>query len=177
VRSREIARRYAEALYLLVHEQGNMDQVEAEYRRVLADVAEVPEFGLFLAQPLIARERKVRVFDQAFPELFGYLRNLVHLLIRNRREDYLGLIYEEFRVLQAEAEGIIRVQVASARAFSSEERDRLTDRLMQTLGRRVTLEERLDPELLGGVRLEVDGKVIDGTLRARLEELRALLEG
>ena len=177
MKSREIARRYAEALHLLVREQDDMDQIEGEYRSILADMKEVPELGRFLAHPLIARDRKAQVFDRSFPEISGYLRNLVHLLIRNRREDYLGLIHEEFLILRAEEEETLRVQIATARTFSAEERDRLTDRLQRALGRRVMLEERLDPALLGGVRLEVDGKVFDGTLRAKLEGLRALLEG
>jgi len=176
VKSREIARRYAEALYRLASEQGNVDQIDSEYEQLLADTAEVPEVNLFLAHPLVSRQKKNRLIEQAFPQLSVYLRNLMRLLIRNGREDYLGLIFEEFLSLRAEEEGVIRVQVATAQEFSSDDRSRLTDRLTEALGRRVKLEERLNPELLGGVRLEVDGRVIDGTLRAKLEGLLAVLE-
>ena len=177
MRSREIARRYAEALYGLAREQESVDQIEQEYRQILADVVEIPDVGRFLAHPLIAREKKDRLVDEAFPDLSGYLRNLIHLLIRNGREDYLALIYEEFLTRRSVEEEIVRVEVVTAREFSSEERRRLTDRLAGVLGRRVRLKERLDPSLLGGLRLEFDGQVIDGTLRAKLEGLRALLEG
>jgi F-type H+-transporting ATPase subunit delta len=177
VREREIARRYAEALYTLVREEGAAGEIESEYQQILADVADVPEVERFLVHPLIPREKKNQLVDRAFPQPSEYLRNLLHLLIRNGREDYLGLIFEEFLTLRAEEEGVIRVQVATAQAFSPEDRSRLTERLMQALGRRVTLVERLDPDVLGGVRLEIDGKVIDGTLRAKLEGLRTLLEG
>jgi len=176
VKSREIARRYAEALYRLASEQGNTDQIDSEYEQLLADTAEVPEVTLFLAHPLVSRQKKNRLIEQAFPQLSVYLRNLIRLLIRNGREDYLGLIFEQFVSLRAEEEGVIRVQVATAQEFSSDDRSRLTDRLTEALGRRVRLEERLDPDLLGGVRLEVDGRVIDGTLRAKLEGLLAVLE-
>jgi len=177
VKSREIAHRYAEALYRLASEQGKVDQIDSEYEQLLADTTEVPEVNLFLAHPLVSRQKKNRLIEQAFPQLSVYLRNLMHLLIRNGREDYLGLIFEEFLSLRAEEEGVIRVQVATAQEFSSDDRSRLTDRLTEALGRRVKLEERLDPGLLGGVRLEVDGRVIDGTLRAKLEGLLAVLEG
>lgn len=176
MKSREIARRYAEALYHLVREQGDADKIESEYQQLLTDIAKVPDVGRFLAHPLVSREKKNQLMDQAFPRLSDYLRNLIRLLVRNRREDYLALVLEEFLSLRAQEEGVIRVQVATAQAFSPEDRDRLTDRLAKALGRRVKLEERLDPNLLGGVRLEVDGKVIDGTLRAKLEGLRAVLE-
>lgn len=177
MRSHEIARRYAEALHALACERGNADQIELEYQQILLDVAEIQKFRRFLIHPLIPREKKDQLVDRAFPGISESLRNLFRLLIRNGREGYLGLIFEEFLTLRAEEEGVIRVQVATAQAFSSEERDRLTERLMQALGRRVTLVERLEPALLGGVRLEVEGKVIDGTLRAKLEGLRAKLEG
>jgi F-type H+-transporting ATPase subunit delta len=177
VRSHEIARRYAEALYGLAQEQASVDEIESAYQQVLTDIAGVPAVSRFLAHPLVSRERKNEMIGKAFPALPGHLRNLIRLLIRNGREDYLDLIYEEFLILRAEEEGVIRVQVATAQEFSPEDRDRLTDRLAQALGRRVTLEERLDPNLLGGVRLEVDGTVIDGTLRAKLEGLLAVLEG
>ena len=177
MRSREIARRYAEALYGLAREQAGVDGIESAYRQILADMAGVPEVSRFLAHPLVTRERKNEMIDKAFPTLPGHLRNLIRLLIRNGREDYLDLIYEEFLALRADEEGVVRVQVATAHEFSSEDRDRLADRLARTLGRRVKLEERLDPALLGGVRLEVDGRVIDGTLRAKLEGLLAVLEG
>jgi len=177
VKSREIARRYAEALYGLAREQASVDEIESAYQQVLTDIAEVPEVSRFLAHPLVSREKKTELIDRAFPALPGHLRNLMRLLIRNGREDYLGLIYEEFVALRADEEGVIRVQIATAQEFSSEDRDRLTERLTQALGRRVRLEERLDLDLLGGVRLEVDGVVIDGTLRAKLEGLLAVLEG
>jgi len=177
VRSREIARRYAEALFSLAREQSDVDKIESAYQQVLTDVAGVPEVSRFLAHPLVSREKKNEMIGKAFPALPGHLRNLIRLLVRNGREDYLDLIYEEYVTLRADEEGVIRVQVATAQEFSSEDRDRLTERLARALGRRVKLEERLDPELLGGVRLEIDGKVIDGTLRAKLEGLLAVLEG
>ena len=177
MRSREIARRYAEALHALACERGNAEQVESEYQQILLDVAEIPKFKRFLVHPLIPREKKDQLVNRAFPGISESLQNLFRLLIRNGRGGYLDVIFKEFLALRAEEEGVIRVQIATAQATSSEEQDRLTERLTQALGRRVVLVERLEPALLGGVRLEVDGKVIDGTLQAKLEGLRALLEG
>lgn len=176
MRSHEIARRYAEALSSLASEQRVVDQIESEYQQVVTDIVAVPEVSRFLSHPLVPREKKNRLIDQAFPELSVYLRNLMRLLIRNGREDYLEPIFEQFLSLRAEEKGVIRVQVVTAQEFSSEDRGRLTDRLAKALGRRVELVERLDSDLLGGVRLEVDGRVIDGTLRAKLEGLLAVLE-
>jgi F-type H+-transporting ATPase subunit delta len=177
VRSREIARRYAEALYDLAAEEGVVDSIETDYGRVLTEIEEVPDLLRFLVHPLVSREAKNALLDRTFPDLSEYLRNLFSLLICNGREGYLDLIYDEFRSLHAEAEGIVRVKVLTAKELSSEDRDRLMNRLAEGLGKRVKLEEELDRSLIGGVRIEVGGKVIDGTLRARLEGLQALLAG
>ncbi|MCK4682161.1 ATP synthase F1 subunit delta, partial [Candidatus Bipolaricaulota bacterium] len=103
--------------------------------------------------------------------------NLFVLLIRNGREGYLDLIYEEFRSLRSEEEGIVRVKVLTAKELSTKDRERLTDRLVKGLGEQVRLEEEIDVSLIGGVRIEIGGKVLDGTLRTRLEGLRSFIEG
>ncbi len=177
MRSREIARRYAEALYKLAAEEGLVDTIEEDYGRVLTEIEGVPNFDRFFTHPLVSRDRKSELIDQAFPDLSEYLRNLFVLLIRNGREGYLDLIYEEFRSLRSEEEGIVRVKVLTAKDLSAKDRERLTDRLAKGLGERVKLEEEIDVSLIGGVRIEIGGKVLDGTLRTRLESLRSFIEG
>ena len=176
MKSREIARRYAEALYRLACEEENVEEIETDYRRVLTEIEGVPDFSRFLIHPLVSRKRKNELIDRSFPQVPVYLRNLFYLLIRNGRESYLDLIYKEFLSLRAEEEGVIQVEVATAQHLSEKDRERLSDRLTKVLGGQVTLEERVNSDLLGGVRIEIAGKVIDGTLRAKLGELRALLE-
>ena len=177
MRSREIARRYAEALYKLAAEEALVDTIEEDYDQVLTEIEGVPDFDRFFTHPLVSRERKSELIDQVFPDLSAYLRNLFALLIRNGREGYLDLIYEEFRCLRSEEEGIIRVKVLTAKELSTKDRERLTDRLVKGLGERVKLEEEIDVSLIGGVRIEIGGKVLDGTLRTRLEGLRSFIEG
>ncbi len=177
MRSREIARRYAEALYELAQEEGIVDEIEAAYGRVMEALDSVPAATAFLTHPLVPRMNKLSFIDKAFADEPQYLRNLFHLLVRNGRGGYIGLIYDEFRALRGARENIARVEVATAKPLSPEDRTRLTEHLAEALGKRVEIEERVDPNLLGGVRLELDGKVIDGTLRAKLAQLQTALAG
>ncbi|MEA1871516.1 MAG: ATP synthase F1 subunit delta [Candidatus Bipolaricaulota bacterium] len=177
MRSREIARRYAEALYKLAAEEGLADTIEEDYSHVLTEIEGVPDFDRFFTHPLVSRDKKGELIDQAFPDLSEYLHNLLALLIHNGREGYLDLIYEEFRSLRSEEEGIVRVKVLTAKELSTKDCGRLTDRLAVGLGKRVELEEEIDASLIGGVRIEIGGKVLDGTLRTRLEGLRSFIEG
>ena len=166
MRSQEVARRYASALYQLAAEQEAVGPTEDELRAVVDEATQTPEVSRYLAHPLVSRERKTEFVSRVFPERSERMRNLFGLLIRNRRESYLDLIYTEFLAARAEAEGLIPVCVATARPLSDEERDRLTWNLEEALKQRVQLEERIDEGLLGGARIETDGRVIDGSLRA-----------
>ena len=177
MRSTEVARRYADALYELAAETNELDRVRDAFRDVVRNVRETPQLAQVLAHPMVLRENKIAIIDDVFPEVPGVLGNLLRLVIRNRRETYLDLIYDEFLAAEAEAQGIARVRVTTATELSGEDRSRLIERLTETLGRQVSLEEHVNEGLLGGARLETDGKVIDGTLKARLDRLRSLLGG
>lgn len=176
MRSQEVARRYATALYWLAAEQEVVDPTEDELRAVVDETMRTREISRYLAHPLVSRERKTEFVGRVFPDLSERMRNLFGLLIRNRREAYLDLIYTEFIAARAEAEGLVPVCVTTTRPLSGEEHDRLTANLEQALKQPVQLEERIDEGLLGGARIETDGRVIDGSLRARLDRLRDRLE-
>ena len=177
MRAHEVARRYADALYQAAADAGTavITATEDELRGVVDTVSENPEVGRFLAHPLISRERKAGLVNATFPELSELTRNMLMLLIRNRRETYLDLTYDEFLGVRVEAEGLAQVTVVAARPLDNAQRDGLKKRLEEAIRRPVQLSERTDERLLGGARIEMDGRVIDGTLRARLGRLRALL--
>jgi F-type H+-transporting ATPase subunit delta len=176
VRSREIARRYAEAVYSVAAEEKKTDALQDELGRVNTLMEEIPDFRRLFQHPLASKEQKLDLLEAAFPDLSGTLHNALRVLVHNRREAYLDLILEEFLAVRAEAEGVVRVRVVTAKPLSLEEKGRLADRLERALGRRVTLDEVVEPGLLAGVRIETEGKVFDGTLRARLDGLQQVLE-
>jgi F-type H+-transporting ATPase subunit delta len=163
VRSRDVARRIAEDLYAMAAEEKTADAVEIELRQIAASTEEAPP----PAGPTPAGDRR-EVIRAAFPEASGGLRHLMGLLIRD-------LVLGEFLSVRAEAEGVLRARVVTAQPLSSEERSRLTERLGRSLGMRVKLEESVDPAVLAGVRIEIEGRILDGTLRARLTRLRETL--
>jgi len=175
VRSREIAERYAAALYAVARDEGIVERIEGELSSIADALRTVPDLSRFLAHPLVEREKKVSLLEDSFPNLSEYTRNLLRLLVRNGREAYLDMIYDRFLAVRAEEEGITRVRLIAARPLSDEEQTRLKGRLEEALRGPVRLDEVIDERLLAGVRLEVEGKVIDGTLRARLDALRSSL--
>lgn len=177
MRSREVARRYAEALYGLAAETGAVDEIEQGLHTLVRELEAVPEMMQFLMHPLATREEKTTFVGRAFPDAPAVLRNLLGVVIKNRREGYLDLIYGEYLISRARAERIAAVRVVTARPLDDGERRRISDRLSQALGRAVRVHEVVDEHLIGGVRIEWEGRIVDGTLLARLGRLRGTLGG
>ena len=175
--SREVARRYAVALYDLAAETGRVTETEGELARFVAEIDEVPDATTYLVHPLVSRERKKAFLDAAFPGLGESVRGLLGILIRNGREDHLRLVAEEYGAVRTAREGTAHVEVTSAVPLDDNARQRLTKRLAEVLGRPVECVERVDSGLIGGARIDVDGAVVDGTLRGRLTRLAERLEG
>ena len=176
MRSREIANRYAGALYEAAVEGQTVETVSEELRILVEEIREVDGFERFLTHPLIARRKKLELVKVSFPDLSPFMSNLMALLIRNRREGYLELIYDEFLETRSAAENLARVRVVTAKPLSEEDKRGLTERLEKSLGRTVRLEDRVDEGLLAGARIELEGRTIDASLRAKLSELRGTLE-
>jgi F-type H+-transporting ATPase subunit delta len=158
LRSRDVARKIAEDLYTLAAEEKTTDALERELREIAASTE---------AQPR-AMDRKAKMVEAAFPEASEGFRHLMGLLIRD-------LVLGEFLSVRAEAEGMVRVRVVTAQALSSEERGRFAEKLGHALGLRVKLEESVDPAMLAGARIEIEGRTLDGTLKARLDRLHRTL--
>jgi F-type H+-transporting ATPase subunit delta len=176
VRSQEIARRYAAALYQVSVEDGLVQEIEDELASVAKGTSDELEVRRFLAHPLVPGEKKLEFLSIAFPDTSRRMKSFLDLLIHNRRETYLDLIRDEFVDIRAAEEGRAQVTVTSAQPLSEEDRMRLRNRLEEVLRRPVTLEERIDESTLGGARIETAGHVMDGTVRARLAELRKRLK-
>ena len=175
MRSKEIAERYAAALYAAAEEEGIVDRIEGELSSIVDAIRTIPDFSRFLSHPLIPRESKISLLEEGFPDLSDYMKNMIRLLVRNGREAYLDMIYNRFLAVRAGAEGITPVRVISPFRLSDEERVRLKEKLEEAFRGPVRIAEEHDERLIGGVRIEVEGRVIDGTLRARLDALRSSL--
>lgn len=176
MRSQEIARRYAVALYQVSVEDAAVQEIEDELSVVARSTCEETGVHRFLAHPLVPHEMKSKFLTAAFPDTSDRMKSFLELLIRNQRETYLDLIYDEFVQTRTSSEGMIQVAVTTAKPLSDEDRGRLSERLERALKRPVQLEEFIEENLLGGLRIEAAGRVMDGTIRARIGELRQQLE-
>lgn len=100
---------------------------------------------------------------------------LLKVLVENRRLGVLPDITARYEALKAEAENTLEVTLTTATAVSDEQRGRITDSLKKRFGRDIRLTVELDPALIGGARLKVGDRVIDGTVRTGLDKLATAL--
>jgi F-type H+-transporting ATPase subunit delta len=171
--NRSTARRYAEAAFELALRDDAVDAwlaaLDAAEERLSA-----PEVQRLLASPAVPVARRIELLDKLVGDsVTGGPRNLIALLIRRGRFDDLAAVTREFRRLDARRKGVAEAQVSSATPLEEADRAALIERLTAITGQRVEMSERVDPALLGGVQVRIGDRLIDGSVRGRLERLRA----
>jgi F-type H+-transporting ATPase subunit delta len=166
------ARRYAEAAFQVAVRDGTL----AEWRSELdaaATVATDERVVKVLANPAIPVERRAAVLAELLGDRASRpVQNLIQLLLRRGRIEALPRVAAEFRRLDDERQGITKATATTAAPLTPDEVRTLTERLELSTGRRVVLDVEIDPSLLGGLVVRVGDRMIDGSVRGRLERLR-----
>ena len=166
------ARRYAEAAF----EVALRDDSVAAWREALetsAAIAADEQVGHMLANPAVALETRLAMANEVFGKIaLRPVLNLIGLMIKRGRIHELPRVAAEFRRLDNVRQGITEATATSAAPLSEDEVRALTQRLEQYTNGRVELDVQVDPSLLGGLVVRVGDRMIDGSVRGRLERLR-----
>ena len=176
--SASISRRYAKAIFAIAKEHNDLERTGAEIDS-LATLAAQPDLASILSNPTLSeksRETIARIFAEQL-QLAPMTRNFVYLLAEHQRLDQLVGIADHYRRFLDQALGRTRANIASAVELSPNDRQRLIAALEQLTGKTVLATERIDPELLGGVVVEIQGKVYDGSVHRQLQRLAANIAG
>lgn len=170
--SRGSARRYAEAAFQLAERDGEVD----DWRQGLDHAAEAlssDEVDRVLSNPAISLPERMEVIERILGDRLSVRPlNLVRLLLRRRRLELLPRVAREFARLHDRQLGITEAVVTSAAPLDEQEVGALHDRLVGMTGDRMELTFQVDPSILGGVVVRLGDKLIDGSVRGRLERLR-----
>lgn len=170
-----IARPYAKALFELALAQKRLDAY-SEVLSLAAAIVRDARVRELLTSPHVTPDQLASlVIDVAGAKLDDAGRNFIRVLAQNRRLGFLPEIAAIYEKLKAEEENIVDVTVTSAVALDTNLQKRFATALNKRLQREVRLHCETDPDLLGGAILRADDLVIDGSLRGRLERLRAEL--
>jgi len=171
-----VARPYAEAAFKLA-EAGNALAKWSEMLAALAAVARDERVRAAMSDPNRSDAQVAGIFITILQgKLTGDAENFVRVLAENKRLELLPLIHEQFGALKNEREGVVEAEVQSAFELTEAQVADLVQRLEKKTGRKVRTRFQLNKDLIGGVRILLGDKVIDGSARAQLEALDTALK-
>ncbi len=173
----QTSREYAEALFALAREEGKEETFSAALDTVRAELEASPEYRKLLASPAVPRQERMDALSAAFRGKIPLsMLELMRLMVfRGHAGEMLRMI-GQYRELEREDRGESEARVLSAVELTAEEKEKLREKLEKRFGRKMILDCRVDPALLGGIRVETEGRVLDGTLRTRLQEIKEVMD-
>lgn len=171
--------RYATAAFDLAAEERALDKLADDFASLKDLLSRSAELVQLVRSPVISREQQSTAIDAVLIKAGAaeLTRKLVLLLAKKRRLFILSSVIASFEQLIARHRGEIAADVTSARALSAPEAVELKRMLKDRLGREPRLTTHVDPSLLGGIVLKLGSRMIDSSLRTKLEALRVRMKG
>jgi len=168
---------YAYALADVAFEQGAVEHVLKQLTDFGALYASSAELRNFLSSPAVTREAKHRVIEKLLGRAGAdkIVRNFLFVVVDHRRTQILPEMVAAVQEVIRKRQGIVEARVSSAIELSATQKAELASTLERMTGKRVEASFSLEPSLLGGAVVRVGDTIYDGSLRTRLDELRARL--
>lgn len=172
----EMSKSYAEALFSLALETGTVTEILTALKTMRDGLLGTEGALDLLASPSIPKDERCHVLAQAFGDVQpAHVMNFVCVLVQHGHIHALDDCLNAYTALYDEHCRLSTAYVTSAVALTESEKQTLTDQLSRKLNRTIRLECTVDAGLLGGMIVRVDGKVIDGSLKHRLEEIKEVM--
>lgn len=168
-----LATEYGEGLYELAREEHLLDELHGELTEVEQLLQAQPEFARLLCSRAIERATRLRVVDETFGgRAHPFIVNFIKLLVEKERFSCFDDCVKWFHQRYNDELRIVEAVVTSAVPLSGNDIEALRQKLASLSGRRVHLIARVDPAVIGGLCVEMDGKRYDNTIQNRLERLK-----
>ncbi len=172
-----IGNQYGQTLYTLAAEEGLVEPILQELTILKDTLHHQPEYIRLLSTPTLSKQERCALLEEAFAgKLQPYVLNFLKLLTQKGYMRHFADACTAFSDCYDADHGILPVTVVTAIPLSQEQARRLQDKLAQLTGKTIRMHNRIDPECMGGVRLEYDGKCVDGTIANRLDNMRKTLK-
>ncbi|HQT81816.1 MAG: hypothetical protein B7Z60_06570 [Ferrovum sp. 37-45-19] len=170
-----IARPYAQAIFQIAREQGQYDRWSEALAR-LALIVKEDSFANVIGDPRLEQKALKQLIVSLLPEINAEISRLVDALVESHRLAIVPAVYSQFEQLRHGQEGVLDAVVESAFAMSDSEKTALQQDLQKKFGRKVQAEVLVKPELMGGIKIIIGDVVIDGSVKAKLEQMTAALK-
>lgn len=173
-----VAKRYALALFQIANEKQLLDSMELELRTVKEVIQTNPDFIKLVKSPKITMENKKQMIKTIFASLSEDVQNTIIILMERHREEELLAVADYFISLVNEAKQTVEATVYSARKLTEEEANSISTTFAASIGyRSLQMNNIVDKNLIGGVKIQIGNRIYDGSIRGKLDRLERKLLG
>lgn len=173
----QIAQTYAEALFSLGLEDKKLTKLQDEGKALSEIIHDNEDFLLLIDSRFMSREERQDIASKILRDFDEDIVNFVKVLIANNRTNYIKDILEAFNSLCNEYKGVKEGLIYSAFPLDKETINKIKNKISQIEGMDVELISRIDPSLIGGVKVVINSHVYDGSIKNQLEKLQIDLLG
>lgn len=168
---------YSNALYSVAEDIGKKNEILEEGLEILKIIDKEKKLVMFLRDPAIAGEDKKAVVKQVFADRISReMLNFIFVLIDNRRTRNFHSIMREFKRTADRDNGVTRGEIHSVRLLTNSQISRFEKEISRLLGKKVSLDNKIEEGMIGGIKIMVDGRMIDASLKKRLDDIAAVFE-
>jgi F-type H+-transporting ATPase subunit delta len=167
-------RRHAQAVFRIALETGQLERWQADLEK-MGSVLQDKDLVSFLEHPKVSLERKSDMLQRLLQGIMPTAMNLAHLLVAKKRLRIVPSLVAEYRRLVNAAQGVVEADVITAIPITDQEAERIGKDLAGITGKTVMLGAKVDHEIMGGLVVRLGDKLMDGSVRTRLQELRRRL--
>ncbi len=172
------SKEYAEALFELAAGEHVLEETSDGLVTVISALQQMPEYRSLLASAAIGKAERLKALDDAFAgKVPKVLMGVLRMMVSRGHVSALDNMVREYEELSRQYRGESTARVLSAVPLKESEAVAIRKELEKRFGHAVTVQCEVDPSLIGGVRVEVEGRVIDGSIRNKLEQIKDVMNG
>ena len=171
-----VGKRYAEALFTAGVELNKLEEFRSEMQFVSDTFDSNEQLKTIFEHPKLSKAEKKDILDELFKERVSTeILNLGYIMVDKGRSKNIKDVSDEYNNLANKKQGIVEAEAITAVAMTTEELENLQTTLSKKLGKQVNLSNTVDKTIVGGVVVEVEGKIIDGSVKGKLNDIHRSL--
>ena len=172
----EVGSVYGESLYQLAKEESLGKFIGEQLKVMQQSMNQEPDFIRLLSSPNLTKQERCQILDDSFRgKLHPYLLNFMKILTEKGYMRHFSDCCDAYTALYNQDNGILEVTAVTATALTALQESKLQEKLARITGKEIALRNRIDPAVLGGIRLDYDGQRLDDTVSHRMDAIRNLL--
>ena len=169
---------YANALFMIAVENDKLEEYMSDLSVIKKVFGDNPDYSALLTSPNIPKSERQAVVDAALGgKVDVNILNFIKVLCDHNKIDTLTECVKDFKALKKAAENRLTARVYTAVPLDESQEQALKEKLEKKFGCAVKIKSVTDKKMLGGAKVEIDGKVIDGSLKRQLKDLREVITG